>query len=186
MTEKNVQKTDDVNTDETTPPSDDIGAFRLRFLDPEEVRFFRVGDALRVTIEGDRTCLRVVPMRSFPMSMRERYISIRDAAGDELGMIRDPDELDEDTRKLLKDELRKRYFTPEIRQIKSISDKFGIVEWEVETDRGPKSFLTRSLHDSLKESDTGFILTDMENNRYEIRDYSRLDPHSASMLAKRL
>ena len=186
MTEENVQKTDDVNTDEATPPSDDIEAFKLRFLDPGEVRFFRVGDALRMTIEGDRTCLRVVPMRSFPMSMRERYISIRDAAGDELGMIRDPDELDEDTRKLLKDELRKRYFTPEIRQIKSISDKFGIVEWEVETDRGPKSFLTRSLHDSLKESDTGFILTDMENNRYEIRDYSRLDPHSASMLTKRL
>lgn len=173
MTEDNIKK-------------DDLEAFRLKFLDSENSKFFRAGDALRLTIAGDRTCLRIVPMRSFPISMREQYISIRDAEGNELGMIRDPNKLDKESRKLLEEELRKRYITPEIRQIKSISDKFGIVEWEVVTDRGAKKFLTRSLHDSLKETDTGFIVTDMENNRYEIRDNSRLDPHSVSILSKRL
>ncbi|MFC1716500.1 DUF1854 domain-containing protein [Candidatus Poribacteria bacterium] len=164
----------------------DDSDFRLRFLEPEEVEFFRVADALRVTIVGDRSCLRVVPMYSFPLSMRDQYISLRDMEGDELGMIRNLDELDRDARKLLNAELRRRYFTPVIREIKSISDKFGIVEWEVETDRGPKKFLTRSLHDSLKEAGAGFIITDMENNRYEIRDSSHLDAHSASILTKRI
>jgi len=106
--------------------------------------------------------------------------------GNELGMIKNLDELDKDARKLLEEELRKRYFTPLIREIKSISDKFGVVEWEVETDRGPKKFITRSLHDSLKESGTGLIVTDMENNRYEIRDHSQLDPHSLAILTKRI
>lgn len=164
----------------------DDGDFKLKFLDPGAVKFFRAGDALRVTIEGDRSCLRIVPMYSFPLSLRDQYISLRDMEGDELGMIRDLGELDREARKLLEEELRKRYFTPVIREIKSISDKFSMVEWEVETDRGPKKFLTRSLHDSLKEAGAGFIVTDMENNRYEIRDYSHLDPRSVAILTRRI
>lgn len=171
MTENNVQ---------------DDGILRMRFLDPAEVKFFRVADALRITIAGDRSCLRVVPMYSFPLSMRDRYISLRDMEGNELGMIRNLDELSKDARKLLAAELRKRYFTPLICEIKSISDKFGVVEWEVETDRGPKKFITRSLHDSLKESGSGLIITDMENNRYEIRDFSQLDSDSMAILTKRI
>ncbi len=171
MTEENVQ---------------DDGILKMRFLDPAEVKFFRVGDAMRITIDGDKSCLRVVPMYSFPLSLRDQYISLRDAAGNELGMIRSLNELDKDARKLLEAELRRRYVTPVIHEIKSISDKFGVVEWEVETDRGPKKFITRSLHDSLKESGAGLIITDMENNRYEIRDFSQLDAHSAAILTKRI
>ena len=98
----------------------------------------------------------------------------------------DPDKLDKDSRKLMEEEIRRRYFTPVIHTIKSLRDKFSIVEWEVETDRGAKKFLTRSLHDSLKETDTGLIITDMENNRYEVRDDSHLDPRSAAILARRI
>ena len=165
---------------------DDDSDLKLRFLDPEKVKFFRASDALRVIIEGDKCCLRVVPMRSFPISMRDRYISLRDMEGNELGVIKDPNELDKDSRKLLEEEIRKRYFTPVIHKISSLRDKFGVVEWEVETDRGVKKFMTRSLHDSLKETDTGFIITDMENNRYEIRDHSDLDPRSAAILARKI
>ena len=166
------------------PKSDDF--FELRFLDPKKVRFFREGDALRVTIEDDRSCLRVVPMRAFPISMRDRYISLRDMEGNELGMIRDMHELDKKSRKLLEEEIRRRYFTPEIRRIVTLREKFGIVEWEVDTDRGPKSFFTRSLHRSVNETTTGYIVTDMENNRYEIRDLSSFDPQSAAILSRKI
>jgi hypothetical protein len=166
--------------------TDDSSDFNLRFLDPGKVKLFRAGDALRMTIEGDKSCLRVVPMRSFPISIRNRYISLRDMDGNELGMIRNPDELDSNSQKLLEEELRKRYFTPVIRKIRSLRDKFGIVEWEVETDRGTKTFLTRSLHDSLKETETGYMITDMENNRYEIPGYSDLDSRSAALLARKI
>ena len=166
------------------PKSDDV--FELKFLDPQKVRFFREGDALRVTIEDDKSCLRVVPMRSFPISMRDRYISLRDMDGNELGMIRDMHELDKKSRKLLEQEIRRRYFTPEIRRIIALREKFGIVEWEVDTDRGPKSFFTRSLHQSVNETTTGYIVTDMENNRYEIRDLSSFDPQSAAILARKI
>ncbi len=160
--------------------------YRLKILDPSKVEFFRAGDALRVTIEGDRSCLRVVPMRVFPLSMRDQYISLRDMEGNELGIIKEPDKLEKNSRKLLEEEIRKRYFTPVIRSIKNLKDKFGIVEWEVETDRGLKNFLTRSLHESLTESSDGFIITDMENNRYEIREMNSLDPRSVSILDRKI
>ena len=116
----------------------------IHYLDPKKVKLFRAGDALRVTIEGDRSCLRVVPVRAFPLSSRDRYVRLQDMGGNELGMIRDPRELGRDSRRFLEAELRKRYFTPTILQIHSLHEKMGIVEWKVETDRGTKTFLTQA------------------------------------------
>ncbi len=164
----------------------DNEAFGLKFLEPAKIKLFRVGDILRMTIEDDRSCLRVVPMRAFPISMRDRYISLCDMKGDELGMLRDLHELDRESRKLVEDELWRRYFTPVIRRIISITEKLGIVEWEVETDRGVRAFVTRSLHTSLKETDTGYMIVDMEDNRFEIRDLADIDPQSAALLDKKI
>ena len=173
MNEENAQKTND-------------DAFELKFLDPAKVRLFRAGDALRMTIEDDKSCLRLVPMRAFPISMRDQFISLRDMDGNELGIIRDLRKLRKESRRLLKEELRRRYFTPEILKILSLRERFGTVEWEVKTDRGLKKFFTRSLHHCMKETKSGFIITDMEENRYEIRDFSKLDAQSAAILDRKI
>jgi hypothetical protein len=183
MTEEDTNVTDDMAL---IPKLEDDDTLGIRFLASAEIKLFRAGDALRITIEGDRSCLRVVPFYAFPHSVRDRYISLRDMDGYELGIIRSLEDLDKDIRKLLEEELRKRYVTPVILEIKSISDGFDIVEWEVETDRGPKTFVTLSLYESLKENADGLIVTDMENNRYEIHDSSELDPASAAILTKRI
>jgi len=104
--------------------------------------------------------------------------------GNELGMIRDPRELERDSRKFLEAELRRRYFTPTILQILSLHEKMGIVEWKVESDRGTKVFLTKSVHSSLRESNAGLIVTDVEGSRYEIQNVADLDPHSAAILGR--
>lgn len=166
--------------------SNDLSKFRLNYLDPKKVKFFRYGDVLRATIEGDRSCLRVVPMRVFPISMRDKYISLRDMKGDEIGIIKEPKELDKESYKLLEEEIHKRYFMPVILKVKSIRDKLGIVEWEVVTDRGYRKFITRSIHHSIEETDKGFIIKDIENNKYELRDYSELDPKSAELLTRKV
>ena len=163
----------------------DDNAFKLNYLDPQKVKLFRQGDVLRCTIEDDKSCLRIVPMRSFPISMRDQYISLRDMKGNELGIIKEPKELDKESSKLLEDEIQRRYFTPVIQSIKSIRDKLGIVEWEVVTDRGARKFLTRSIHDSIEEISSGFMIKDMENNRYELRK-SELDPASIAILAEKI
>jgi hypothetical protein len=164
--------------------NDDV--FKLNYLDTKKVQFFKHGDALRVTIEDDKSCLRVVPMRSFPISMVDRYISLRDMKGNELGIIKNPNELDKESQKLLDEEIRKRYFRPIIQKVKSIHDKMGIVEWEIETDRGKKKILTRSIHESIEETDTGLIIKDLENNQYEVANLRQLDPASAKLLDEKI
>jgi hypothetical protein len=164
----------------------DNNIFRINYLDPQKVKLFRQGDILRCTIDDDRTCLRVIPMRAFPISIRDEYISLRDMKGNELGIIKEPKELDKESRSLLEEEIQKRYFTPVIRRIISIRDKMGIVEWEIETDRGMRKFITRSIHHSIEETGTGFMIKDMEGNRYELRSPSDLDPVSAGILANKI
>lgn len=161
--------------------TDEDNAFKLNYLDPKKVKFSRKGDALRVTIEGDRSCLRVVPMKAFPISISDQYISIRDMKGEELGIIKDPKELDKESQKLLDAELKKRYFRPIVRKVKSIRNKMGIVEWELETDRGKKKILTRSIHESIEEIATGFIIRDLDNNQFEIC-LNKLDPASVKLI----
>ena len=164
--------------------SDQEEGVGIQYLDPGKVKLFRAGDALRVTIEGDRSCLRVVAVRAFPLSLRDRYVRLQDMEGNELGVIRDPRELERDSRKRLEAALRRRYFTPTILQIHSLQEKMGIVEWQVETDRGRKAFLTKSVHSSLRESGGGYIVTDVEGSRYEIGNVADLDPHSAAILGR--
>ena len=158
--------------------------FELKFIEPGSVKFFRAGDALRVTIKGDKSCLRVVPMRAFPISLRNQYISLRDIDGNELGMLKDPKKLDKQSQKLLTEEIRKRYFTPQIHRIIALTEKFNIVIWQIETDRGEKEFLTGRLHNSVKESGSGLIITDLEDNKYEIYDRAELDSRSSALLAR--
>lgn len=160
--------------------------FKINYLDPQKVKLFRQGDVVRCTIDDDKTCLRVVPIRSFPISIRDGYISLRDMKGNELGVIKDPNELDETSRKLLNEEIDKRYFTPSIKRIISIRDKMGIVEWDIDTDRGRRKFITRSIHHSIEETSTGFIIKDMEGNRYELKNPSELDSASVSILAQKI
>lgn len=160
---------------------EDDNTFKLNYLDPKKVKFFKKGDALRVTIEGDKSCLRVIPMKAFPISISDQYISLRDIKGEELGIIKDPKELDKESQKLLEDEIKKRYFRPIVKKVKSIRSKIGIVEWEFETDRGKKKILTRSIHESIEEINNGFIVKDLDNNQYEIC-LSRLDPASIKLI----
>lgn len=127
-----------------------------------------------------------MPLRSFPISMRDKYISIHDIKGNELGIIRDPKDLDEESYRLLEEKIHKRYFVPVILKVKSIRDKLGIVEWEVMTDRGFRKFLTRSIHNSIEETYKGFMIKDIENNKYELHDYSELDSKSIELLNKKI
>jgi hypothetical protein len=159
----------------------------VRYLEPGKVRFFRHGALLRVTIEDERTCIRASVLRAFPLSMPDRYLSLRDGAGKEMGIIRDPAGLDPDSRGLVAGELARRYLNPVVRRIISVKERFGIVEWEADTDRGVRRFATRNLRENLvKPSPHRYIIADVDDNRYDIRDLSAMDAQSQGWLIQYL
>jgi hypothetical protein len=157
---------------------------QVRFLDPKRLHFWRTpGGVLRMTLEDEWSCLKVVVARAFPLSHPDEYVSLRDEDKKELGMLRRLRDLPGEARRLVEEELYRRYFLPQVERITSIRERFGVAEWEVLTTRGPHQFLTRSVRDSVAELDPHhFIVTDVDGNRYEIPNLAALDARSVSTL----
>lgn len=153
------------------------------YLDPKTIRFESAPDGTMsvVTIDGKRN-LRVQAFRAFPLSHNEEQIVLRDSDNKEIGVLEDLKMLPSDARDLVRAQLHRRYFLPRILKINSIFERFGTTQWDFETDRGARKVTTKPIHEALFEmSQTRFLLTDNENNRYEIEDLNALDENSRAL-----
>lgn len=160
-------------------------ATQLKFLEPRRLKFFKAGAALRLTMEGECSYLRVKVQRAFPLSLPQRYLSVRDDGNKEIGVLIDPEALDPESRRLVAAELERRYLVSTIRRICSVTERFGVVEWEVETDRGPREFTTRDLRDHVLQPAEGqFVFTDVDENRYTVACLGKLDANSQTWLLR--
>ena len=81
------------------------------WLTPENAAFAGRGGLLHMTLEGKET--RVILCREFPFDCPWEYISVLDDEHRELGIIRRTADFGDEARRLLEDELRRRY-TPQI------------------------------------------------------------------------
>lgn len=159
----------------------------LRILQPSKVHFLRDGGLFRMTLENELSVSNVVVLRAFPLSRASRYFSIREHSGNEIGILSGLDGLSSEDKQILLRELSKRYFVPKILQILSTNERFGVVEWTVETDRGFHKFTTRELRENVLRLGRGrYVLIDVDENRYEIPDTSQLDPSSYSRLIRHI
>ena len=167
------------NSDAAKPAS----AGRLRYLDPSKVRFFRHGAALRATIDGELSIPRAKVLDAFPLTDPGRVLSLRDGANEEIGLLADPEKLSEAGRRLVDEELQRRYILPVIRRILSVRERFGTQDWTVETDLGRRTFTTRHIRENLAQpTPDRVIITDVDENRYEVTDIFALDDLSQRML----
>ena len=161
--------------------------FAVRVLDPTAVRLFRThpdDTTVRATID-DRSWRDVRIARAFPLSDLNRYIGLRDGNDKDIGMLETLDGLDAVSRAIIDEELSRRYFTPAVTRVNAVAEAFGIVNWDVETDKGPRKFLVRNLKDSAFTLGAGRVMmTDVDGNRYEFPDAYALGPKALVVLAK--
>ena len=159
----------------------------LRFLDPSAVRFRRERDTMQMRQEGEEDWREVSLVRLFPLSEPDRWISAVDEEGKEIGILPNARELQPDDLDCVQEELRRRYLVPEILRILACQDRFDLVTWTVDTDRGETTFLTRNLREEVQEPlPRRLTLTDVEGNRYDVADVEALDPQSRRWLEDRL
>jgi len=92
----------------------------------------------------------VILVRLFPLSHPDGWISVLSAEGDEVGVLLDLRALPEEDQQLAREELDRRYLVPEIRAILACRDRYDLIEWTVDTDRGRVTFLTRDIRESAK------------------------------------
>jgi hypothetical protein len=164
-----------------------VEASRLVFLDPKKLRFFKHGATLRLTIEEDRSFPQVGVVRAFPFSDRNHFLSIRDSGDKEIGLIVNPTDLSAQDQNLIEEDLQRRYFIPSLKRIISAKERFGTVDWTVETDRGICQFTTQNLRENVQRPAPGrIILNDVDGNRYDIRNLDDLSRESQELLFRHL
>lgn len=162
-----------------------MASLELNFLDASRIRAFRLteGGALAVEIAGDRCVCPAVLKRAFPLSRSEEYVSLQDASGKEVGILRTLEGLDASSRDLIMDALERRYFTPKITRLVNLSQEGGLWTFEVETTRGNCTFFVRNWRDSSSEISPGrFIIQSVDGQRFEIPNLDALDTRSQTLI----
>ncbi len=154
----------------------------VRFLDPAALDFERTpGGILRLFLP-DRCYPRVAVLRVLPLTSPDGWLSLR-AGDEEIGILRDLGALPLAARQLVEEDLQRRYFRPVILRVTKLAEAAGNFRWQVETDRGPFEFVTQHPRQScLPVGDSHYIVTDIDNNRYEITEAASLDRRTRTYL----
>jgi hypothetical protein len=154
----------------------------MDLLDTKELRVSldTFGD-LEVRLSGE-AYKNVQALRAFPISEALRFIVLREENGEEIGMIEDLGALGSSSRKVLKEDLERRYFIPKVVRINRIDESYGMPRWDVETDRGARHFELHTRQDARRLSAGRVLIRDADGNRYEIPDIRKLDPQSRALL----
>ena len=154
----------------THPEDVDVAKLRL-FREPSWV--------LRLTIDDDRSYLKVKVVRAAPLSYPDRYISFLDAKDEEICMVDDLEQLDQQIRSLIDEELDRRYLTATILQVDAVSNEYGTSYWDVETDRGQREFVVQNVSENAQWlGDHRLLIIDVDGNRFEIPRLDELDKKS--------
>lgn len=157
--------------------------YEIRIIPPEDVVLKRgAGGVLGGWIEGVYY-EELTVYRTFPFKFNEEYISIRDAKGEELGIIRAIEELEREWADELRRELQFRYFLPHVHQIIQIKFKSDLWLWDLQTHLGATRLAMRNLQDYVQLHSGGrVILSDISGKRCQIADWQKLDAHSRKLL----
>jgi hypothetical protein len=141
--------------------------------------FYEPKDRIRLTIGEDRSYMTVKPVWSAPLSQPGKYLSLLNAKGDEIVMVKEPQDLPASSWEVVQEELHRRYLTAEVHRITHAKVEFGATYWSVITNRGERDFVTQSLQENaLWLSEHHLMLIDVDGNRFDIPNTQALDARS--------
>jgi hypothetical protein len=118
----------------------------------------------------------------FPWTHPDKLISLRDGKGHEHIFIEDLEHLSNEARTLLKEELRKQYFVPRILTIFTLAEEKELFVWHVNTNAGPRSFLTNRREQFRTIMNGSVIIRDICNDIYMVQNPQSLDSKSLKLL----
>lgn len=127
---------------------------------------------------------RVHPVRCFPLTDPEAWVSLLDERGREVTMIPELSALTHEHQLLIETALEEREFVPALLRIDRIVVTPSHAQWHVVTDRGPTNF---SLgHDDHVRALTKrrFVISDTHGMRYVVKDVDQLDVRSRRLLSR--
>ena len=143
-------------------------ATRVEAVSPRNGRLW-----LRPPGGGDEVAVTVRYLR--PLTARTEIVFL-DVQQREVVTAAGVEALSGEERLLVERALAERYHLVTIRQVRRVDVRFGTRYWDVETDRGPRSFALREPGKNVAWlDDHHLVLRDTAGNRYEIPDLTILD-----------
>ncbi|MFO7821647.1 MAG: DUF1854 domain-containing protein [Lentisphaeria bacterium] len=120
---------------------------------------------------------------TFPLSHRNLMVAILNADGEEVAFIDDACKLDSESKRNVKYEIERAYFMPKIQDIYSEKDVLGVITLETQTDRGPRTVQIRNARRSIRKlPNNRIVIRDVDSNRYEIPDWTKLPIYGRDLL----
>ena len=160
--------------------------YGLKLLDVASTHINMHNGKLAVNV-GDQAYSDIEIFRAFPLSDSSHYWGLIDSTGADIGVIARPEELDENSRAVAQAALHRRYFVPIVSRVVEVTEDFGSIFWTVESDRGDHKYHVRGMKDNMVELTTNRIMiTDVDGNRFEIPDVSKLDRKSMEIVMRSL
>jgi len=114
-----------------------------------------------------------------PLRQPGRYYSVIDSRDREICLLDSLDGLDQQSRRIVEDELSYYYSVPIIAKVDDLSIKQGPLYWQVDTNWGPREFVVNWNSDNVMKLPDGRLrLTDVDGNRFDMPEPERLDADS--------
>ncbi len=155
----------------------------VRRLLPATVRIFEGAfGLLHCQVEGDAHGYRGAwAVLLFPITHPDRFVSLRYTDADdkeqEIGVIECLADFPPEAQKAIRNTLLKQYHQQTIQRIHRIVSKYGLLFFDVETGRGPESFVMPWRQDRAEDfGANGKVLLDSLDNRYILPDVAALPP----------
>jgi hypothetical protein len=120
--------------------------------------------------------------RCFPWSDPGQFLSLRDDAEQEFALVRDPADLDAESRAVLEAALVAAGFVFEITRVIAIEEEVEIRHWRVETRQGTRAFQARLDDWPRLLPHGGLLIRDVAGDLYHIGDPATLDGKSRALL----
>ena len=159
---------------------DRLAGIGVRLLTPEKATIFEGTFSLMHCAVKDDTLYRgVFAVMMFPIRYPDRFISMRYTdvkdKEQEIGVIADLGVFPEETQKLVRANLLKHYCEQIVTRVYGVENRFGLLFFEVETQLGRREFVMPWRGDRAEDyGPNGKVLLDAFDNRYIIRDVSKL------------
>lgn len=150
---------------------------QMHFLTKENAVFARTEGGFLSLKTGERKYARVGVYLTFPITMPEEFISIREADGKakEIGLIEKLSLLSKEQQEMVREQIRLRYFMPIITKVLDVKDEYGFAYWHVVTTYGVCRFTTHMSGEAVVTlGESRLLITDIDGNRYEIPDFYKL------------
>lgn len=161
----------------------------LNYINPEDSIFSLSENGLLELCYKGEDLGRVAALRMFPLMYEEEYISIRSEnyqrydKENEIGILRNLKELSKEQAELLRGELKKRYFIPEITEIYEVKEEPGSTSWKVNTTAGKIEFTVTDMGTNVRNlGNNKIMITDVYGNRYYIMDITKADDKAVKIL----